>query len=323
MRKNRTGGYLSALLLLLCAASGLQAQTQRSIDDGKDRLALSIWIPDRIEGLPAEARQNLHDKLSQIITRQGLSADPGQSRFVFTANVIMQNKDILPSAPPKHLYKMDITFYIGDGFEGKIYSSYTTTVTGVGESEVRAYISAIKNISASDRGYQAFIDQGKSRIIDYYNSQCDIILREAQTLSGRHEYDQALWTLTAIPDVCRECWEKGRTVAADIFRHKINSECKSLILEATTVWNAGQSWEAAENAGAILSQIDPDASCYEDAMALSRKIAARIREVDRREWQFQYDREIGLKRDLIQACRDVGVAWAKNQPRTVVYRYFW
>ncbi|MDR2765751.1 MAG: hypothetical protein LBB90_12060 [Tannerella sp.] len=320
MKKHKIYLFIAGLsCLVLC----VQAQSRRSVDDGKARLALSIWIPDRIEGLPDEAKQNLHDKLSQIITRQGLSADPGQSRFVFTANVVMQDKKILPSAPPKHLYKMDITFYIGDGFEGKVYSSYSTSVTGVGESEIRAYINAIKNISVNHPGYQSFIDQGKSRIIDYYNSQCDILIKQAQTLSGRHEYDEALWVLTSIPDVCRECWEKSMAVAADVFKHKIDSECKSLILEATGVWNAGQSWDAAENAGAILSQIDPDATCYQDALALSRKIATRIREVDQREWAFKYDQEIGLKRDLIKAYRDVGVAWGQGQPRTVVYRYLW
>jgi hypothetical protein len=311
------------IALLSCAVFGVQAQ--RNVDEGKERLALSVWIPDRIEGLPDAARQNLYDKLSQIITRQGLSADPGRSRFVFTANVIMQEKEILPSAPPKHLYKMDVTFYIGDGFEGKIYSSYTTSVTGVGDSDIRAYLSAIRNIRVNHSGYQSFIDQGKSRIIDYYNSQCDIILKEAQTLSGRHEYDEALWLLTSIPDVCRECWEKSMKVAAGVFRQKIELECKSLMLEARTVWNSGQSWDAAESAGAILSQIDPDASCYGEALALSEKMAIRIREVDQREWQFKYDSEIGLQRDLIKAYRDVGVAWGQNQPKTGVrvYRYFW
>lgn len=89
------------------------------------------------------------------------------------------------------------------------------------------------------------------------------------------------------------------------------------------MWNANQSWDGANSAGAILATIDPKAACAGEAKALSEKIAKRILEVDKREWDFKYDKEIGLERDRIQAYRDIGVAWGSHQPQNITYKTLW
>lgn len=289
--------------------------------DEKGRLALSVWVPETIEGLPALAKSNLENKLGQIVTANGIGGDAINSRFVISANVNPLTKDITSGG--MQAITLNVTLYIGDGFEGKAFSSYSTTVKGVGENETKAYLSALRNMKTNDPGYQTFVNNGKSKIIAYYNAQCDFIIREAKVLAGMNRFDEAIFNLTSIPDVCTECWNKAMDAVAPIFRQKIDFECKEKINLANNVWNAGQSWDAAQQAGAILSTIDPNSSCVNEIKPLANKIEKRIKEVDGREWDFFYDYNIGLKRDMIKAYRDVGVAWGQGQPQTIIYKSLW
>lgn len=310
------------ILILVMSFSFAKAQTTGKMDD-KGRLALAAWVPDQIEGMPTAAKKNLENKLSQIITANGISGDAMNSRFIISANVTVMTKDITETAPPMQAYTLNVTFYIGDGFEGKSFSSYATTIKGVGDNETKAYNAALKNIKTNDPAYQSFIDKGKAKIIEYYNAQCDVIIKQAKVLAGMNKFDEAIWSLTSVPDVCTECWNKCMAAVAPIFQQKIDFECKTKLTEASNLWNAGQSWDAAQQAGAILATIDPKASCFNEAKALSDKIGKRILEVDKREWNFKYDKEIGLERDMIKAYRDVGVAYGNGQPQNVTYKSFW
>lgn len=298
-----------------------EAQAPQKMND-KDRLSIGAWIPDQIEGLTAGAHNMLENKLNQIITTNGLNDSPN-SRFIMSANVVVLTKNITPTAPPMQAFTLEITFYIGDGFEGKSFSNYSTTIIGVGENETKAYISALRNIKTNDPNYQAFIDKAKAGILAYYETNCDFIIKEATSLAKTREYDAAIYKLTSIPTVCTSCWDKAMNAVAPIFQDKINFECGVKLNKAMNIWNAGQSWDAANQAGNILSSIDPQATCYAEVKSLADKISKRIYEVDKREWIFKVDSEIGLKRDLIKAYRDIGVAYGNGQAQNIQYKSLW
>lgn len=312
--------FLISIFILFISFAN--AQNSGRMDE-KGRLAIGVWVPDQIEELPAAAKNSLENKLSQIIVANGLGDGRANSRFILSANVAVLTKDITPTAPPMHVYTLDLTLYIGDGLVGKAFSSYSTTVKGVGENETKAYMSALKNINTNNQSFQSFIDNGKAKIIEYFNAQCDINIKEARVLAGMNQFDKAIWLLTSIPDVCTDCWNKSMAVTAQIFQQKIDFECKIKLTQATNVWNAGQNWDAAEQAGAILSTIDPNSSCYNGAKALGDKISKRILAVDKREWNFAWEKEIGLTRDMIKAYRDIGVAWGNGQAKSIIYKSLW
>jgi len=309
-------------IFFLCFALGHAQNTQGKMDD-KGRLTLAVWIPDQIENFPSAARNNLENKLNQIILRNGLGGNGFNNRFIISAKVAVLTKDITATAPPMQAYTLDVTFYIGDGYEGKSFSSYSQTAKGVGENETKAYMNAMKNIKLDDPGFQPFIEKGKTKIIEYFNTQCDFIIKEAKTLEGQHQFDAALWKLTSVPDVCADCWNKCMEAALPIFREKINFDCNIRLAEATNIWNAGQSYDAANQAGRILSTIDPESSCYKDIKPLTEKIAKRVYEVDKREWNYMVDSTVGLERDRIKAMRDIGVAYGNGQPKTIIYKSIW
>jgi hypothetical protein len=268
-------------LIFTCGIYCTYAQ-QAASDNSKKNLALSVWVSDNINELTPEAQNNLQNKLTQIASKQGIAANPGHSRFILTANVVVQEKYITATAPPKHAYKLDVTLYVGDGVEGKVFASHTSSVSGIGDNETKAYMNALKNIKVLDPAYKKLMDLGAAKIVDYFNVQCDFIIKEAQTLAGAQKYEEALWKLTSVPDVCADCWNKVMSEADAVYQQKIDRECKPTLAEATNVWNAGQNLETAEKAGALLVNIDPASSCFTQALALSEQIAKRIKELDER-----------------------------------------
>lgn len=290
--------------------------------NNKEYLPLSVWIPDNIEGMPKAAKNNLENKLNQIIVANGVSGKVKNSQFIITANVVVQTKDILPTAPPMQAYTLEITLYIGDGVEGKSYASYSTTVKGVGENETKAYMAALKQIKTTDPNYQAFIDKGKSKIIDYYTSHCDKIISEAKSLATQNKFDEAIWKLTSVPDACTPCWNKCVTAIAPIFQQQIDYTCKQKLAEANNAWNTTQDYDAAERAAAILKEIDPKASCFNEAKLLGSKISKKIQEANNREFKLELA-EVENDKALINAYRDIGVAYANSMAETFSYVIFW
>ena len=282
------------------------------------RIKLAAYVPQQIENMPEAARSMLQNKLSQIITQNGMGGSAYSERFIITANITVMTKDITPTAPPMHAYTLDVTLYIGDGITGTKFSSQSVTLKGVGENETKAYIAALKNLKTSDPTYQAFLETGKNKIIEYYKANCDLIIKEAQMLAKQNKEDEAIFNLGAVPQACKECYDKAMDAILPIYKQKIDRECKVKLLEANNLWGANQSVDAANSAGEILSSIDPAASCFAEAKALSSKIAARVKEIDAREWKYIL-KEQAQESERIQAIRDIGVAYGKGQPKTVTY----
>lgn len=282
------------------------------------RIALTPYIDPQVEKITQTATSILSNKLNQVVNANGLSG-VGYSRFIITANVNVISKDIIASAPPSFAYTLDVTLYIGDGLEGNKFSSHTLTLKGVGQNENKAMIEAFKAIKANDAGIQAFVTNGKKQIVEYYNSRCEQILKEAKLLEAQNRFEEAIFKLTSVPDASTDCYNKAIDAVVPIYRKYIDRDCKIKLLEATAIWNANQNVEAANEVGQIISNIDPQAACYSEVKAFSDKVAKRVLELDNREWKYKVDSEIGLTRDLIKAYRDVGVAYGNGQPKSIVY----
>jgi hypothetical protein len=311
-------------MFLFLASSALFAQNNQTKSDDAARITLATVVPDQIEGLTPAAQSNLENKLSQIVSKNGMGGSSLNNRFIITANVVVATKDITATAPPMHAYTLDITLYIGDGIEGTLFSNTTVTLKGVGETETKAYMAALKNLKVDDPKYQVFMEKGKQKIIEYYNSKCDFILKEAEMLANKNDFDAAISKLVSIPEVCKQCYDKAMDAVAPIYKKQIDRQCKLNVAEATSAWNKSQDAKGASAAGAFLATIDPAASCYAEATALSNAIGKRIKELDQREWDFklkQQKDDVDIRKATIQAARDIGVAYGNNQPRNVTYNY--
>ncbi len=315
--------FISACTLLLAFASlTSSAQNTQGKTEDLGRIVVNSYVSDQIDGLPASAKSMLTNKLSQITTANGLGGNEIQPRFIITPNITVLSKNITPTAPPMHAYTLEVTLYIGDGIEGTKFASTSLSLQGAGTNEAKAYIAALKQLNPNNTDIQAFVDKGKVKIVEYYNSHCDFILKEAQTLESQQMFEEAIYKLSSVPEVCKECFDKSMDAVAPIYQKQIDRVCEMQLTKAQNAWNSGQNIQAADEAAGYLAAIEPAAACFSKAGALSKTIAARVKELDKREWDFkmkQQQDEVNIRKATITAARDIGVAYGNNQPKSVTY----
>jgi len=253
------------LVVLLFTAFTIQAQNNLGKSDDVARIAIAP-IVGNIPDMPPAAERILLNKMGQIASKNGMAS--AGNRFIMYPHVSIMSQDITPTAPPMHAYNLDITLYIADNITQTIFSSTTIALKGVGKNPNKAYIGALKMLNYKRPEVKTFIQDGKDKIVEYYNSKCDFILKDAESLAGRKEFDEAIYTVMSIPDICKDCYMKGKDVAITIFKQKLENECMQNIADA----RAAKAQDDYDLAASYLSGILPDVSCYSDAQGLLKEI---------------------------------------------------
>jgi hypothetical protein len=310
---------LLIFFIALSSVLGTYAQNTQGKSDDLGRITLAAYVPDQIEKMPESARSILSNKLNQLISQNGIGGSTLNERFIITANIGVLSKDITATAPTMIALSLDVTLYVGDGIDGTKFASTTLSVKGVGENETKAYISALKNINGNNSAIQSFLESGKAKILKYYNTRCDFIISDAQSLASQGRYEEAFYKLSGIPEASSACYSKARAAIIPIYKKHINKICQIRLMEAKTVWAANQNYEGANKAGDILSQIDPNSSCYTDVKTFVAQIAKSIKENDKREWNFIFKQQ-QADADVLKSAYTAAAAYANaQQPQAVIY----
>ena len=246
---------------------------------------------------------------------------------------------------------IDVTLFVGDAVTNTIFSNTTLTLKGVGTNENKAFVEAFKTINAKNKDVVAFLEEGKIKIINYYSTNCDFIIKEAQTMVKQQKYDEAIYHLSLVPDVCQDCYFKCLDTLTSIYQKKIDADCKTKLNEAKLIWAAEQNSGGAEKVGDILSSINPMATCQPSVSALIKSIDAKLKADEKARWEFkmkQYADKIAAQKEQVRiaeekgkrdavtlekqsarnfeldklrvgAYRDVAVEQARNQPKSITY----
>ncbi len=308
------------IAVLILAVVSITSNAQVKLDDF-GRIVLNTYLPDNI-AMPSEAKNLLITKLNQITTNNGMGGSQASTRFIITANVNVGTKDIIAGPPQMIAQNLDITLFIGDAITNTIFSNTILTLKGVGTNENKAFIDALKTINPKNKEVLAFLEEGKTKIINYYTSQCDFILKEANTLASQEKFEEAIYNLSLVPHVCEVCFNKTSELITQIFKQKIDADCKAKLSQAKIAWSGQQKINNAENVLNILIDINPNASCYNEVILLTKEINNKLinDEKARLELALQkYNDKISLEKKRIDAYKDIAVEYAKNQPKTITY----
>jgi len=325
------------------------SQNTPKLDDF-GRIVLNTYLPEIIE-LPTEAKNLLETKLSQIASNYGMGGSSVNPRFIITANVNVGTKDIIAGPPQMIAQNLDVTLFIGDAVENKSFCNTTISLKGVGTNENKAYIDALKKINPKNPEIQKFVEEGKNKIVTYYNTQCDFIIKNALTLKKQGNFDEAIYQLSIVPDVCQECYFRCLDTLNSIFQQKVDADCNQKLKQAKTLWAAEQTPDGAEKAADIVNQINPLATCQPEVDAFIKSIEAKLKADEQARWQFklkQYADKVAMQKEQVRiaeeksirddqyrenqsqrnadldkirinANREISIEYAKNQPKTVTY----
>jgi predicted Rdx family selenoprotein len=180
---------------------------------------------------------------------------------------------------------------------------------GVGTNENKSMIDAIKNINPKNKEISAFLEEGKNKIISYYTTQCDFIIKDGETLAKQQKFDEAIYKLALVPEACKECYFKCLDNLTSIYQQKIDVESNLKFNEAKTTWSSNQTPVGAEKAGDILSTINPEATCQAEITLFIKNIDAKLKADEKARWQFkmkQYADKIAIKKEQIRIAEEKG-----------------
>ena len=276
--------------------------------------------------------QYLENRLETLAAKDGNADYIFCDRFILTAKIDVLSKDIITGPPQKVSQTLSVTLQIGDVKEHKLYVSTMLTITGIGANLTKSYMDAFKALSKSDKQILDFLENGKSKVLTYYQQHCEAICRTASSLAQNFQYDEALYNLAALPELDNDCAEKVQILMAEIMGRKINIDGQNFLNQAKLAWTAAQNDNGAAEAVAYLRQIHPTADCQPEVEKLTREMTAKLKADDQREWELQlkqYNDRVQTERQQMQneqelsklriaAARDAVVAFAENLPQQII-----
>lgn len=308
------------ILLSFLSINNLKAQ----VGTDANRIILNSIVLDKDNKIPEEAKTQLLSKLTQISTKSGMGGNSLTQRFVIAAKINIQTKDIIAGPPQMIAINSEIVFFIGDIETNQVFASYSISAKGVGGNENKALISSIQNINVNSSPLLDFTQTGKNKIIQYFAEQCDYIIKRAQTKAEQQLFDESIYDLMQVPEVCQSCFMKCLSAAQPIYKKKIDRDGEMKLNQARVKWNANQNRQGGEDAASILSLIEPESASYKNAVTLSETIREKIEAIDKRNWDFKmkkYDNAVSLETQRIESIRQAAIAYYQNLPKTIIYNH--
>ena len=287
------------------SASMLAAETQY--------LPISVYAGDDSETFPQGAKAMVENKLTQLLTKNGIAGMDYMGQFILTITSTPIDKDVIPGPPMKIREKMEMNLYIVDAYSKTIFSSTSMTINGLGETENKCYLNALTHMPLQSPQMAKFIEEGKNKILEFYDHEGEQMIKKAQFLAKQKKYDEAMYWITLIPQQSKH-YDAALTEGLAIYQMMIDHECNVNLAAARQAWAAEQNSTGAVAAGEYLANILPDAGCYDDAMNLYKEIKGKVLD----DWKFEmkkYQDTVDLEKERINSMREVGVAYGKHQPQ--------
>ena len=187
------------IISLAILGFSFSVNAQSSSDVGK--IALSVVMPDNIEGMDVSQISKLQTKITQILTVTGLGASGYNNNFVIYPKFSIIETNVVESGMQDiTIINCDLTLFIKQVDNNVVFSTINKTIKGNGKSRSLAISNALTKVNTNDADYQQFINTGKNKIIQYYEAMCQGIITKSDGLAKRQDYEQALGLLMTVPE---------------------------------------------------------------------------------------------------------------------------
>jgi len=155
--------YFTLIVLVLTFSSF--AQTTSVIG----KIALSVVMPENVDGLNISQISKLQTKISQIVTISGLGASGYNSNFVIYPKFAIYESNIVEGGMQNiNIVTAELSLFIKQVDNNLLFSTVSKPLKGSGRTKELAITNAISKIPTSDPEFKTFIATGKKRIIQYY-----------------------------------------------------------------------------------------------------------------------------------------------------------
>lgn len=291
---------------------------QTASDVGK--IALSVIMPENVDGLDASQLSKLETKITQIVSSSGLAASGYNNNFVIYPKFAIYETNVVEGGMQNiTVTTCELSLFIKQVDNNILFSSISRQVKGSGNNKQTSITNAISKVPTNDAQFKTFIETGKGKIIQYYESKCQDIITKSESLVKMQNYEEALGLLQTVPEEVT-CYNKVQEKSIEAYKAYQNQKCAKQIQEAKTTL-AANNYNAALG---ILSQIDPSATCFNESQTLMKNAESKIDAEEKKQWDLKmkvYGDNVALEKQRINAVKDIAVAYYKSKPTTVNYSY--
>lgn len=201
------------LLLLFVSVSYLtEAQTIRV-------------LPPSSSNISDDASMMLYNRLNQAVSLNGMGSTDNSNKFLMIPSVVVMSVEPTASAPVKYMAEVEISVFIVDNSRKLLMSQETFVKRGVGDNEDKAVKEAVKALNARDSKLKKMITVGKNRIIEYYNTECETVVKTINTYLECGMVEEALNELHAIPQIDENtgCYDNSLNILSKISQEQQNA----------------------------------------------------------------------------------------------------
>lgn len=291
--------------IVLCSISSA-AQTPES------RIALTPYVEFSRERIPEVALRSLERKLASMATANGFTSVSGE--FIITAMTDVLNTSVTATAPPKFVSEVEVAVYVLNNPEQLIVDQKVYSLKGLGTSEQSAVMNAINQLNVRSTDTKRFMENVRTRMLDYYAARLPAIIAKAQSLAAMSRHEEALAALAAVPESLAE-YPQVADLMVDIYTGYIDREAKAIIADAKTKI-AQHDYAAAFRE---LVKVDPNSTLFAESDAMISEISPKIEterqeelerekeyyEQQRAQAMKEYEDSVELEKQKIAASREI------------------
>lgn len=238
--------------------------------DSTDQISISVITPAEMDGLNASQISKLDTRLQQMIANHGIS---GEGYFALLPKFEIYDHTVVEGMRNIHLMEVELNLEVKELRTGKIYNTYSQSITGDGYSKNMAIDKSISEIKTKGTDVESFLTETKQKIMDYYRSNCDQIYSEANTLVNQKRYREAIALLYPVPrETGDACYNKVQKKLDEAYAGYMNETCEENLVQAKNAMEKNDNESALE----ALAEIDPDSNCYSSAQELNKEVGAKV-----------------------------------------------
>jgi hypothetical protein len=275
-------------------------------------------MPTELEGFTDNHLKKIETKILALLNQSGIASRGVDNGIVMYPVIsIFNEQQINPGLQTMTVIDGELSLFIKQADDKLVFSTFTKRVKGSGRTREQAINNLISLLPTRSEEYGDFIIKAKTKIIDYYNKRCDMLITRAEQLSKANQHEQAISMLFSIPAET-DCYKKAKDKSLEIYRSYQNYVCSKLVSEAKSKLAANQ-YEAGF---AALSKVDPSSNCAKEVDALYKQHGDEVDANVKRYWDFWekiYMSSIEAEKYRWKAMSDLAVLYVTSRTRTYDY----
>jgi hypothetical protein len=214
--KKYTFGILFFLLVQITLGQGLLSEL--------GPIAIRADVRDISTG-DEQVKNLLKNRLNQVISKAGIASTDALTPFVLMADIQVTDKAVALNANAVQAIEYTCSFMFCDLLNKKIFSTAEIQIKGVGETEQKAMMQAIKSINGNNTKISVMLERGKERLMEFYNTECETIMEQVEQLKNQGNQLLAFAALANIPEVARECYDRSNEQLGQLYMDVSRNNC--------------------------------------------------------------------------------------------------